>query len=417
MYRLVVLRSARGTRRVWAVVLVVVALLAGVGCSAPSTASGDGPQAEDTLSTARPGYPPNGPAVGDPVAVISTPGDPAPVRYRGTAVVQACDLIPFRDPAAAGLRLVSGTAPGLLQRSYFDGQGPAPIVPDKVSLVGDDNNTCSYLFGEPGDRSGIDVHVYQPEYSGRQAIANRVEWYYRRAGAIGPVEVYERQPPFGDLVGRWLRYRGVDVELQLGPFPPVTAQAVLNAVAARLAAVAAAPTGPNSYGYRSPVFPVAFVNACTVSTAADYRAVFGTDAGPSVAEHISPGIGRIRFFDTATAPGVQANYVLHECTRHAPGPISTSDAITVAATTYDSTQAAVSALTFDRNATAVTDTPDRIGDEAVFGQWTGNGTAITFRVGNALIVLSLYQDSGPPVADVYRALLPAAVAIARRVVT
>ena len=89
----------------------------------------------------------------------------------------------------------------------------------------------------------------------------------------------------------------------------------------------------------------------------------------------------------------------------------------MAATTYDSTQAAVSALTFDRNATAVTDTPVRIGDEAVFGQWTGNGTAITFRVGNALIVLSLYQDSGPPVADVYRALLPAAVAIARRVVT
>lgn len=115
--------------------LVVVALLAGAGCTAPTpnSASNDASQAEDALSTARPGYPPNGPSVGDPVAVTSTPGDRAPVSYRGTVVVRACDLVPFEDMTAAGLRLVSGTASGLLQRTYFDGQGATPIVPDPVT--------------------------------------------------------------------------------------------------------------------------------------------------------------------------------------------------------------------------------------------------------------------------------------------
>lgn len=206
-----------------------------------------------------------------------------------------------------------------------------------------------------------------------------------------------------------VRFRGVDVELQIGPVDPATAQAVVESVAARLAAVAAAPTGPPEFGYNSPVFPVASINPCAVSTAADFRAVFGTDAGPSVTELIPPGIGRTRFTD-----GLQANYVQRVCTRRAPGPTGERDQITVRATTYDATAAAAAQLAFIRATDGATDTAARVGEESVFGMRFGDPT-ITFRVGRALIELSLYEASRPPTADAYRALLPAATAIARRV--
>jgi hypothetical protein len=82
-----------------------------------------GPSGVDPLSVQRPGYPVNGPAMGDPAALVSEPGSPDPVRYRGSAVVQACDLLTPEDLTAAGLLVVPGTATGLVSRTYFDGHG------------------------------------------------------------------------------------------------------------------------------------------------------------------------------------------------------------------------------------------------------------------------------------------------------
>ena len=70
---------------------------------------------------------------------------------------------------------------------------------------------------------------------------------------------------------------------------------------------------PRRFGYRSPIFPADYVNACEISTGEDFQTVFGIAPSPSVQESVSPGVGRIEF---TTVGGITANYVAHQCRRH-----------------------------------------------------------------------------------------------------
>lgn len=298
-----------GAGRMVAAVLV----LAAAGCSSNGDGSRSVESESDPLSMHRPGYPPNGPGIGDPAALMSEPGSADPVSYRGVPVVQACDLVTPEDlGAAAGLLLVPATATGLVQRNYLDGQGSTEL-PTADGGVHTESNTCHYVVGPDTDRASVTVHVHQTSYVDPDALARELRYDYRPSGSIGPVEVLQPLRTMGEFATPWLRYRDVSVQLILGPFPEQVTARFVEAIAARLPAVVARPGGPRRFGYRSPIFPVDYVNACEISAGEDFQAVFGIPPSPSVLEGVSPSVGRIEF--TAVG-GISANYVAHECRRH-----------------------------------------------------------------------------------------------------
>jgi hypothetical protein len=388
------------------VIAVGAAIVVAVGVAGCSVTTGGSPEpSAGVLVTERPGFPPPGPAIGDPVALVSEPGGAA-VAYRGTPVVQACDLVTLDDIAAAGLTLLPGTATGLVQRNYLDGQGDAQLPIEAMSLVADDN-TCYYIRGEDDARTSIDVQVHQPSYVGQQAIDNELRYRHRRAADVGDVQVFEPVRPFGEFTGRWLRYRDVYVELVIDSMPQT--QELLAAIAERLPAVASNPAGPRGFGYRSPTFPVEYVNGCEISTADDFRALFQIEPSPSVEESLSPGIGRIRFSET----GVEANYVSHRCERHTPETFRDRSSLVIEVTTFDTVDAAASRVAFDRRAGGGIDTPTRLGDESMAGLYLDQ-EAIIFRAGMAVVAVTLYAGPARLTGDTYQALLPAATAIAAR---
>jgi hypothetical protein len=376
------------------------------GCS--TTVSGAPAPSSGILVTERPGYPPPGDAVGDYGALVSEPGGAA-VTYRGVPVVQACDLITLDDIPAAGLRLLPGTTDGMVKRSYFDGQGDAdvPMGSGTVSLLAE-YNTCYYLLGEDTARASITVQVRQPSYVPQRAIDDELRYRHRRLANAGAVQVFEPMRPFGEFTLRWLRYRDVYVELIVETMPQT--QAVVDAVVSRLPAVVDNPTGPRRFDYRSPTFPTRYVNACAISTADDFRTVFGIEPSPSVEEGLAPGVGRIRYDS-----GVEANYVHHRCERRTTQTyFDGGSALTVRVTTYDSVEGVVEQLAFIREYEGLVDTPVRLGDESVSGRYHED-EAIVFRAGTAVVAVTLADGSGRLTDNaVYEALLPAATAIATR---
>jgi hypothetical protein len=339
---------------------------------------------------------------------MSQPGG-APVRYRGSVVVQACELMTPQDVSGAGLLLVGATSTGLVSRTYLDGQGDADLPLEPGSLIAEDN-TCHYVVGEDPRPGSVTVQVHQPAYVGPDALDAELRYRHRRSASIGPVEVFEPLRPVGEFTDRWLRYRDVWVQLSLGPFPDPVAGGLIDAIATRLPAVVAKPGGPARFGYRSPVFPLDYCNACEISTAEDFRSLFAVEPSPSVREDLAPGVGRIAF----TGTGISANYVAHRCVRRAPGVVTEASALTVRTTTFDSVEAARAEFAYTRATGSGTDTSVRLADESVLAQVAGE-RAIVFRAGLTVVEITLYSSRGQELNQpLDHALLVAGAGIASR---
>ena len=201
------------------------------------------------------------------------------------------------------------------------------------------------------------------------------------------------------------------VQLTLGPFPDPVTTRLVEAIAARLPAVVADPGGPRRFAYRSPIFPADYLNACEISTADDFHAVFGVPPGPSVRESIAPSVGRIEF---TTAGGLAANYVRHECRRHSTAEFTKASELVITTMTYDSGEAAQADLAFTRSFGDGTDTPTRLGEESILASVLGD-RSIEFRAGLTVVGVSLYDGPGRLSQPLDSALLTAATIIANRV--
>jgi hypothetical protein len=252
------------------------------------------------------------------------------------------------------------------------------------------------------------VQVHQPSYIRQEALDDELRYQHRGGRSIGPVEMFEPVRPFGEFTKRWLRYRDVYVELIVETMPQT--QAVLDAVVARLPSVVDNPTGPRRFDYDSPTFPTRYVNACEISSAEDFRAVFGIEPSPSVEELIAPGVGRIRYDDS-----LEANYVHHGCMRRTPQTyFDGGRVLTVRAMTFDAVDAVAHQLAFIREYQGLDDTAVRLGDESLSGRYHDK-EAIVFRDGTAMVSVELSDGSGRLTGNaVYEALLPVATAIAER---
>jgi hypothetical protein len=389
------LRPARA-----AVALAAVALV--TGCT---VSTGGAARPLDLLTVERPGHPPNGPGVGDPVALASEPGG-APVTYGGSAVVQACDVVTLDDLASLGVALLGGTANGLVTRDHLDGQGRAPVPVGPGNLV-DEQNTCHYVLGPDGARGSIDVHVHQPGYTGEQALDDALRYDHRQVAELGPVQVFEPVRPMADFPVRRLRHKDVHVELTTSRLSATQQQTVLQTVADRLPGLAADPPGPPRFAYDSPTFPVDHVDACAISRADDVRALFGVEAGPSVEEGLSPGVGRMSFLGS----DLEANYVDHMCRRGTPeGYFGGGSSVAVHTTTFDSDDGAAAQFEFLRFFYGGEDTSAPVADGSFLSRRRNQDTAV---VRSGLAVIRIEPVSAGRIVP-RDALLLVAAAIAAR---
>lgn len=355
------------------VVLVAAALAAGCVVSTGGTAQ----PLPEPLSFARPGYPPNGPSVGDPAALVPEPGG-ATVTYRGSAVVQACDVVTLDDLTDLGVSLLGGTATAIVTRDHLDGQGTAPPAAEAESLVGGPNN-CYYVLGPDEARGSVDVHVHQPAYG--WSLDDDLRGEYVQVGELGPVQLFEPARPMDGFPQRRLRYADVDVELTTSRLSAVQQRTLVQTVANRLPGLAAAPPGPGRFAHESPVFPVDHVDACGISRAEDVRALFGVEAGPSVHEGVSPGIGRMSFPGT----GLEANYVDHLCRRGTPEDyFYGGSSVDVDVMTFDSVEGAVAQFGYCRFFDNGADTPVPGTDESFVARRRNQDTVVV-RCGPAII--------------------------------
>jgi hypothetical protein len=362
------------------IALLVAALV--TGCAV--TTGGAARPAPGPLTVERPGHPPNGPAVGDPLALVSEPGG-ATVTYGGSAVVQACDLVTLDDLARLGVALLGGIITGAVARDHLDGQGRALLPVGPGSPVGE-QNTCYYLLGPDDARGSVDVHVHQSGYAAGRTLDDELRYDYLQVAELGPVQVFEPVRPMAEFPARWLRHGDLHVELTTSRLSPVQQQTLLQTVADRMAGLAADPPGPGRFTYDSPTFPAEHVDACRISRAEDVRALFGLDAGPSVHERLSPGIGRV----TLPGPGLMhANYVDHSCRRGTPeGYFSGGSSIDVHTTTFDSQESAAAQFAFLRLFYGGEDTAVPVADGSFFSRRKNQDTVMV-RSGLAVVRVEL----------------------------
>lgn len=302
-------------------------------------------------------------------------------------------------------------------RDYLDGQGRAEL-PYDTRVVTDSDNSCFYLLDADGptgeDRAGIDIKVYQPGYALPDLIDRELDWYHHPAPARdtphGQVQVYEPDRPLGDYATPWLRYDDVYVQLTVDENPPQLPEAVIALVARRLPELVENPSGPQRFDYASPVFPTSYVNACDISTARDFRDLFGLEPSPSVAETLSPGVGVIK-----SDSGLLANLIPHSCRRHTPEAYLGSASLTIETDTFESTRAAIEHTAFRRQFDHGFDVPTPIGDEAFAGTHFEDDV-IVFRVGKTVTSLHVFDSrSAITASNVHEALQPIAAAIAARI--
>lgn len=381
-------------------VLLFVLALGASACGTTVAGSG-GPM--NLMKYERPGLPPPGPAVGDGGGLVSRPGGPA-VNYQRTPVVHACELLTPGDIADLGLLVRSGTAAGMVRRSYLGQTGT--IEPYTIGIEGP--NRCSY--GIDPDLGSVEITVHQPVYSGEEALRQRLSYDYLPPVDVRGVRVHQRIRPYEGYTSQWLRVADVHVELVTG-LPDDVERRVVDHVLARLPAAVAAPTGPLVFDYVSPVLPDPFVNACAISRWSDAQHLAG-GVGPSAAveEFVSPGIGWI-FHDG----GLQSNYVHHSCRYRAAGDLLRSAALTVRTTSYDDPATPAAAMAFQREYHGSVDTTVRIGEESNLTSYPG-ATWLQFRRGLVIVEVEYSAgDTAAPPSDLGSALESVARSIDARV--
>lgn len=274
----------------------------------------------------RPGYQ-RGAAEADPFAIVEEP-NPAPARYEGKPVIQACNLVSMKDLADHGLRLLSFTDPNTAIKRVHPvdenepGLGKSP-KPDAIVLHDDSRNSCDYHFEVTGDRpESIMISVHQETYYDVSGIPGRYlsgrDAEYAKQGQVGAVEQYTtiKRPVMADreavlkLGDTYVRVSGsmADNGELSKQFDPLVRLAAEN-----VAKQAANPAGPSRYRFDSPVFKTPAGHACDILRPADLQTLLGQPTTPFVQEGPPTAIGKISVPDNHT----EGNFLHTSCTRRA----------------------------------------------------------------------------------------------------
>jgi hypothetical protein len=423
--------------RVWivslcaAAVVVVVALSVVLGLvvsNRVNSASGKPQQGSgDGQTVQRPGYQDDS-SVADAAPVKEQPTPR--VNYKSGPVIQACNLLSLADLAALGVRVDARPDPNVVnfQREYLaaDGTGPLTTNSQNFSHAGTlALNKCNYgLLGPDGGTNDyLAVAVSQPNYiPGAGTGFDK----YPAQQTVGSVKAYTQRRPGGntaDASGESIMVLGknvvsFDFTLTAGGYAPKLHVLAVR-VAENLEKQAAAPTGPSTIGYQSPVFPKQVLQPCPLLTPAAVGSAIGAKVSPLVAEMPGTAIGAVRF------PNVDQtyNYGRLECERGTgtDDPLSRKG-LSLTVTSYLSDDGAKKHVENTAGAHGGRPAAAPVGDESQImtdaSSVASNGVLI-FRKGRFVFELQLADHDGHPngitVEEANASLVPAAQNILQNV--
>ena len=382
------------TKKTWIIIAiaVVVAIVAGVMMFGSSGDEQNGQQSHDNLYYDREGFDRSdlSSAIGDPAALISTVDQKA-VAYKGTAVVQSCNLLSVEEIRGMGLQLFPNSLTAF-ERTYFDGQSQAGLDTFPTSLASaQDSNSCGYPINEP--RGGIDIDVYQPAYNQTSAIDYTLDrGGYTRQGSQAGYPVYHRT------------YEGSNYYLLLDGNSAVQIyvndisdkqliQKILAAVAKNYKNEKSSPRGPTQFAYDSPLFGKSYLNGCSITKAEDVKELFGTTAKPLITERVATAVGVIIYSLQDGERGF--NNIEHDCVRPAiSNGFSNRKSFTAETTSYlDAAGAELGMASGRQLDSKVTEISASIGDDVYFSHTTGNNPEMVIRKGRFIINLSMFDQT------------------------
>lgn len=352
--------------------------------------------------------------IGDPAPLITKAGSAAPASYKGTAVIQACNVLTIEDIRKLGLALTPNTLTGI-ERNYIDGesQGDTRAFPTSLAST-DDSNSCSYPLYRP-QGTGVTVEIYQPPYNSPDAINYELSRQYQQSGNAEGYPQYIQE-----VEGRtyyFLRDGNSAVRIGLRKLTDdQLSKKIVAAVAANYKREAAAPKGPFRFAYDSPVFKKDYLNSCEIVSAHDAGALFGGPAKPFLREQVATatGVTQYKAKDTSTA----FSNIRHTCTRQAvSNGYSNRKSLAVKTESFTTDQAATLQMTSGRQLDdKVVRVPAGIGDDAYFSPSTGEKPELTVRQGRFVMNFSLLDQTRPNMTDneMIQALTPVAQAAAAK---
>jgi len=382
-------RFSRKTLVILAVALIVV-IVGVVIASSGSNKDQENQKSADNVYYDRPGIDRANltEAIGDPAPLISKPGA-SPVSYKGTKVIQACNLITLEEIRKQGLQIYPNSLTAF-ERTYFDGQSQGKLDTFSTSLGSmGDSNSCEYPIGQK-TRGSVSIDVYQPTYNQPSAIEYELGRYQAR-GTISGLARYERT--IDETTSYLLRDGNSALLIDFRHVSKEAAAKLLATIAANYKSEKASPAGPIQFAYDSPVFRKSYLNGCSIIKASDVKQLFGTDVKPLVTEQVATATGVIYY--AAGQDPTRYSRIDHACKRNAvSNGFSNRKVLTAETTSFTSEEAAklemASGRRLDSNVRTMSAT---IGDDVYFSDTTGNNPEMVIRKGRFVINLSMYDQT------------------------
>jgi len=412
--------AGRKARRKWLAIIiaaiVAIVVIAGVIIFVVGGNKGEGDTGGGDVYYDREGFDRSqlSDAIGDPAPLVTRAGTGGAAAYKGTGVVQACNVLTVEDIRKLSLELIPHSTAGI-ERNYIDGQSQGDTRSFPTSLAsGDDSNSCQYTFYKP-EGTGVTIEIYQPAYNAPSAIDYELSRLYKQSGSVGDYAQYVRE-----VEGRkyfFLRDGSAAVLVSTRNMTDdQLSQKIVAAVAANYKREAAAPKAPLRFAYDTPVFKKTYLNGCEAVTAADAATLFGGPAKPFVREQVATATGVIQY--NPDQPDTRFSDIRHTCTRQAvSNGYSNKKSLTIESESFLSAKAAEMQMASGRQLDdGVMDVPAPIGDDAYFSQTTGDNPELTVRKGRFVLSLGLLDQTQPNMTDqqMIEALTPVAKAAVAR---
>jgi len=355
-------------KRLIIIVAAVVVILLGIlfiMLRQSDNKSNDGSSNAQELYITREGYDPQeyGTGIGDPLAIVMKPGSSDAVTYRGTKVIQACNVLSMDDIRGdLSLKTRAHQLQGFT-RAYFDGQGKGALDASTSFLPRTpDSNHCEYLL--EGD-AVIELDVYQPPYATIEALSDEVT-KFKKQSPIGELNVYLKAGSDSDntyIVGRGAQA----VEVRLSKI--ADEDAVIKKIAANFVRERANPAGVPIVTMESPLLKEPPYDACKLLPAGTVKRLFGAELSPFVEQTYSNSVG-VLSIDTQ-AGKVSGNYAQNECSRQVAKNDADIQAFTtrrarLSVTTSSTVELAKNSYAFGKGRTQNAQDVSGAGDEAYF---------------------------------------------------
>jgi hypothetical protein len=329
-----------------------------------------------------------GDAIGDPAPLITKSGAAA-VSYKGSPVVQACNLLTVEELRKQGLQL-SPNSLTAFERTYFDGQSQGTLNTFSSSLASmGDTNDCTYPLDD--DNGTMSIDVYQPAYNQPSAITYELRQYTAN-GSVAGLARYERT--FEDSTYYLLRDGDSAIQIQLRKVSDkAVAEKLLSKVAENYTHEKGAPAGPVQFTYSSPVFNKTYLNGCSLITANDVTQLFDSEASPLVTERAATATG-VTYYTQQKNPTYYSR-IEHACVRQAVSDgFSDRKSLTAETTSFTTDEAAKLEMQSGRRLDAdVISVSTKIGDDVYFSNTTGNNPEMVIRKGRFVVNLSMYDQT------------------------